>query len=411
VTFQPGTPVAERAASARQAGASLRFNYNIVDAVAVMIPNSNALAALQRDPSVLEIIPDRPVHAIQAPNGNGNGKGKGNGEPGGTVSGQVVPEGVKRVGVPTASSNGAGVGVAVVDTGIDLAHADLAVGTSSFDAFGSSCQDDNGHGTHVSGTVAALDNTVDVVGVAPAATPYCVKVLDQNGSGSDSTVMAGLDWVATNANAVNPPIRVANMSLGREGTLNDNSALRASVQALKNMGVVVVVAAGNDSSKEVKEMVPAGYPEVIAVASASAIDGTNKGCRFFSGTIPADTASYFTTDGAFDPGTQIGVTVSAPGEDKEDVNKPCFAVSTGILSLKLGGGTTRMSGTSMASPHVAGVVARILNAGSYTADSSGVDNVRTTLRSTADRETIAPLDSPAGGYSFDGEREGIAQAP
>ena len=400
VTFRAGTSQADRAASVRRAGAILRFNYRIVDAVAIT-GNINALAALQREITVLEIIPDRPVRAFQSPNARPGGGGSGGG------TGEVVPEGVKRVGVPTSTS-GAGIGVAIVDTGMDLVHADLAEGSASFSAFGDSCQDGNGHGTHVAGIVAALkDNGTGVVGVAPGATPYCVRVLDNAGSGSDATVMAGLDWVFANRTLVTPNIRVVNMSLGRSGSLNDNSALRGSVQALYNAGVAVVVAAGNDSSLEVSDQVPATYPEVIAVASSTAIAGSNAGCRFFPGTIPADTASYFTTDGEFDLATGIGVTISAPGADKEDVSKSCFAKSVGILSLKLGGGTTRMSGTSMASPHVAGIVARIMQ----TKGLSDVEAIRDEIWLTADREGVAPLDSPTGGYSFDGEREGLAQAP
>ena len=94
------------------------------------------------------------------------------------------------------------------------------MGTVCFTAF-SACQDNNGHGTHVTGTIAARNNAVDVVGVAPNATPYAVKVLDAQGSGTDSTVIAGLDWIILNANSVSPPIRVVNMSLGRQGTLDD----------------------------------------------------------------------------------------------------------------------------------------------------------------------------------------------
>ena len=393
VTFRAGTSRADRAASVQRAGAALRFNYTIVDAVAVTIPNANAFAALQRDPSVLEIIPDREVEAFQ--------------------SAQVTPAGVARVGTPTGTSNGAGIGVAIGDTGIDLAHADLAgaVASQFFSAYGSNCQDKNGHGTHVAGIVGARNNTIDVVGVAPNSTLYCAQVLNDRGKGSDSALMAGLDWVAKNDPSVTPPIRVVNLSLGRTGTLDDNTALRGSVQALYNAGIVVVAAAGNDASKEVSQMVPAGYPEVLAVGSTSAVDGSNAGCSFFTQTIQADTASYFTTDGAFNTTTRIGLTISAPGEEKENVTKSCFASTVGILSLKLGGGTTRKSGTSMAAPLVAGIVARMIQASGFSASSSGVENIRSNLRNTADRKTIAPLDSPTSGYSYDGEKEGIAKAP
>src|SRR5262249_8449545 len=100
---------------------------------------------------------------------------------------------------------------------------------------------------------------------------------------------------------------------------------------------------------------------------------------------------------------------SAPGEDKEDISRGCFISSTGILSTKLGGGTTRMSGTSMASPHVAGVAARLVQ-GSVV----GPEAVRHALRNASQVAKTAgavPLDSPTSSYTFDGEREGIAKAP
>jgi subtilisin family serine protease len=96
--------------------------------------------------------------------------------------------------------------------------------------------------------------------------------------------------------------------------------------------------------------------------------------------------------------------VSAPGEDQEDVSRSCFIKSVGILSTKLGGGTTRMSGTSMAAPHVAGIAARYFQAG------FAASAIRQLLGS-GDRVGVAPLDSPTISYTFDGVREGIAKAP
>jgi len=186
VRFREGTSAAARAAVVRGAGAVLGVNFGRVNAAAVRVPNENALAALRNNPSVQAVIPNRPVFAFQ------NGKGK----PGGGGSGptQVVPAGVARVGAPTIDSNGLGVGVAILDTGVDLAHPDLAGTVNALNAFGGpSCQDDQGHGTHVAGIIAAQDNTADVIGVAPKATIYCVKVLDSAGSGSDATVMSGLE--------------------------------------------------------------------------------------------------------------------------------------------------------------------------------------------------------------------------
>jgi subtilisin len=390
VQFREGTSAEARAAVVRGAGAALGVNFGRVNAAAVKVPNANALTALVNNPFVRAVVPNRPVFAYQ------NGKGKPGGAGGGTT--QVVPAGVARVGRPTSGSNGLGVGIAVLDTGVDLVHPDLAGTVDAFNAFGAqSCQDDEGHGTHVAGIIAARDNTADVIGVAPQATIYCVKVLDSAGSGSDANVMSGLEWVLNNHASFVPAIKVVNMSLGRPGAVDDNPAMHDLITALEGAGLMVVVAAGNDPTADVSSQIPAAYPEVIAVASTTALAGTNQ-CRFLSTPIAADTASYFTTDGA-------GVIVSAPGEEQENVSRGCFISSVGILSTRLGGGTTRMSGTSMASPHVAGVAARYYQAGFQASD------IRQFLQLDADRVGNAPLDSPSSQYTVDGEREGIVQAP
>jgi subtilisin family serine protease len=394
VRFRQGTSAAARSAAAANAGAGVRFVYAGVNAAALRVPNAQVLLALQRNPAVVAVVPNRPVFAFQGAYAKRPGGGGG-----GSTSAQVAPAGVTRVGLPTVSSNGTGIGVAILDTGIDLTHADLAGVVNAFSAFGASCQDGHGHGTHVAGIAAARDNAIDVVGVAPAAGLYCVKVLDDTGSGSDATIMAGLDWVLSAHDAVTPAIRVINMSLGRPGAVDDNPALRDLVAAVDAAGITIVAAAGNDSSADVSDQIPAAYPQVISVASTTALAGSNQ-CRLLAHPIGADTASFFTTDGA-------NVSVSAPGEDSESVSRGCLISSVGILSTWLGGGTTRMSGTSMAAPHVAGTAARYLQQNpAYTPA-----DVRTWIALDAIRLGVAPLDSPAGGYTFDGVREGIAQAP
>ncbi|MFW6157416.1 MAG: S8 family serine peptidase [Balneolaceae bacterium] len=244
---------------------------------------------------------------------------------------QETPWGIERVG---GAVDYAGENVAwIIDTGIDLDHPDLNVDEGLSEVFvargpGSNSPDDgNGHGTHVAGTVAALDNDIDVVGVAAGATVVAVKVLDNRGSGQYSWVIEGIDYVAENGS----PGDVANLSLG--GPTSD--AMDDAVRNAADEGVLFTIAAGNDG-EDANNYSPARV-EYDNVWTVSAFDD-------------ADTfASFSNWSGPADPPIEYG----EPGVD--------------ILSLAEGGGTTTLSGTSMAAPHLAG----ILLATGGTVDSDG----------------------------------------
>lgn len=431
VNFTPGTSQNDRANVVLFAGGRLRHNYETVDAAAVTVPNAAVLDALRRNPRVSRVIPD---FLMRSQAKGGHPPPPPPPTPVAFDTRQLISTEVQRVGPPATGSDGAGIGVAVVDSGIDFNHPDLApapnVAATAVNTTGTStsCQDDGGHGTHVSGLIAALNNAIGMVGVAPAATLYCVKVLGSNLTGTDSDVLAGLEWVLAHHATVNPPIRVVNLSLGRPldpGETLNSSVFRPVIQNLYNAGVVVVVAAGNDPTLEISQVVPAGFPEVISVASTVASNGIRTcllGGFLDLGAVPADTASGFTTDGA-------GVTISAPGEERSDIvalGSNCVGLEYGTLSTTLGtGGATRKlvpslaeaRGSSFSTALVSGVVARVLQKLLVPLDSGAttVEGVRSWLKTNASQAGTAPRDHPWANiiytYTYDGVREGIAQAP
>jgi subtilisin len=330
VVFASGTTAAQRVALAESTGAKVVRELPLINAVVIETPSTevsasdtkltamNSVKRIDQDPKInwLNSV-DAPgvdfrlpnMEAVMAP--LAALKQRGSAAALAPKDAQAIQWGVKRVDAPAAwaVTRGEGVKVVVIDTGLDMTHPDLAgnikggwnaiTKTNDFN-------DDHGHGTHCGGNIAALDNEIGIVGVAPKADLYGVKVLDANGSGTFDDVIAGMQW------AVDNHMEVASMSLGAD---QGNQALADMVAAMKKGGVTLVAAAGNSGAAV---GFPGGYPGAIAVAASD----SNDQLASFSSRGPE-------------------VAEIAPGVD--------------VFSLSKNGGYETMSGTSMATPHVAGL--------------------------------------------------------
>jgi subtilisin len=298
-----------------------------------------ARAALAADPLVASIEPDRPISAF----------------------GQIIPKGVERIHADiskTASIDDVdqprvNVNVAVLDTGIDTSHPDLNVAGGGTCAKSRNYDDHYGHGTHAAGIIGALDNNIGVVGVAPGARMFGVKVLDDEGNGTTRELLCGIEWVTTTRTDGDPhnDIDVANLSLGGVGTddgqcgQSDSDILHQAVCASVAKGVTYVVAAGNDH-EDASHLIPAAYQEVITVSALADSDGRPGGrggspsCRAERDDTLADFSNY-----------GPAVDLIAPGV--------CIFSTMPMDSTKLGdsGGYGTLTGTSFAAPHVAGAAA------------------------------------------------------
>jgi hypothetical protein len=236
----------------------------------------------------------------------------------------------------------------------------------------SNWQDDNGHGTHVGGTAAARDNGEGVVGVAPGARLTAVKVLDASGKGSLSAIIAGINWVAARADR----FAVANMSLGGGYSQAENDAVKGAVAK----GIVFVVAAGNDAA-DAGLFSPASEPSAITVSALADRDGLPGGTGGVTSAGGDDTFATFSNYG-------VVVDLCAPGVD--------------ILSTYLGGSYAIGSGTSMASPHVAGAAALYVARKGLEKTAAGVAAVATALKAAGWRAGDAA-------YLLDGDPDNVPE--
>ncbi|MBA7671773.1 hypothetical protein ES703_79936 [subsurface metagenome] len=341
-------PSSDEEGIVRGAGGAIKYTYHLVPAIAASIPET-AIQGLLRNPKVTSIEPDITVYAIDAELDNSWG--------------------VKHIGagiVHDGDNKGTGVKIAIIDSGVDYNHPDLNdnyAGGWDFVNNDSDPMDDDGHGTHVAGTIAAGDNGVGVVGVAPEARIYALKVLE-GGTGDYSDVIAAIQWAVDNG------IQVTNNSYGSSG--DPGTTVKAAFDNAYAVGVLHVAAAGNEGippGRGDNVIYPARWDSVIAVA---ATDENDNRARWSS--------------------TGPDVELSAPG-----VN---------INSTLPGGDYVRMSGTSMASPHVAGTAALVITAGI-----TGNGAVRQQLVDTADDLGDAEWDTKYGYGLVDANEAALPAVP
>lgn len=312
----------------------VKKRFTQIPAISVDMTSADA-ATLVKDPSVQAVEPDIVIKAFDAELVNSWGVDQ-------IEADLTWPGGIM----------GTGVKVGIIDTGIS-SHSDLNIaGGVSFVSYTTSTADDNGHGTHVAGTVGARDNDVGAVGAAPNASLYAIKVLDQAGSGYLTSIISGIEWAITNQ------MDIINMSLG---TSTYSASLEAAVNKAYAANILVVAAAGNSGTTNTTDDNVA-YPARFAAAIAVAATDRNKTRASFSSTGPA-------------------VEVAAPG--------------VSIYSTSTNNNYAILSGTSMAAPHVTGTLALLKQKyPSYTAA-----QLRDELNRMADELGAAGRD-PVYGYGL-----------
>lgn len=253
-----------------------------------------------------------------------------------------IPKGVKMIEAPEIwgrSEKGAGVIVAVIDTGCQVNHPDLKgaiIGGRNFSDDGNpeDFSDDQGHGTHVAGTIGAVINEQGVAGVAPSVSLLILKVFDKNGYARNENVIKAIDYAISYKGPNGEKVRVINMSLGSpQDDKNFHNAIKCAVGA----DILVVCAAGNERQEndtEDRVSYPAYYPESVCVG---AVDFNKEIALFSNSNDEVDLVA---------PGVGIVSTFPIGRDDKNLDTEPGYAI---------------LSGTSMASPHVAGAAALIIN--------------------------------------------------
>jgi subtilisin len=294
-------------------GGEIKYEYTLIHAIAVSLP-TQAIEALKKNPNVAYIEDDVEVQAAEY------------------NSGGMQDWGVIKIGANLVhpTNKGTAIKVAVIDTGIDTGHLDLIpnyVGGYNFLTLGTTApEDDNGHGTHCAGIIAAAINQIAVVGVAPEAKLYALKVLNSAGSGYTSDIIAAIQWACDHG------IQVISMSLG--SSVGSTALQAACDDAFLNHNIVVVAAAGNNGAARTGSNIlyPARYTNVIAVGATD----SNNVRAYFSNTGP-----------------------------ELDLMAPGVSILSDYIDTNPNDGpnldTLFMSGTSMACPHVAGTAALILN--------------------------------------------------
>ncbi|RNA69307.1 S8 family peptidase [Alteribacter keqinensis] len=282
------------ASAVQNAGGEVLHEFEYMNVLHVKLPEQ-AVKALENNPNIAYIEENKEAKTLQ-----------------------TTPWGIPFIyadQVHNRGTYGQGVRVAVLDTGI-ATHADLNIrGGASFIPNEPTYQDFNGHGTHVAGTVAALNNSYGVIGVAPSAELYAVKVLDANGGGSHASIAQGIEWAVSNN------MDIVNMSLGSP---QGSTTLQQAVNNAHNSGVLLIAAAGNSGTNGSQNTMgyPARYSNVMAVG---AVDSNYNRASFSS------------------VGNELEI--MAPG--------------VSIQSTYLSNSYRALNGTSMAAPHVAGTAALV----------------------------------------------------